>query len=515
MRCLLFLTVLALSLPLCAQKKVKLKQADNLIGSAKEGQRFDRLLGNVVLQQNRTTIYCDSAHFYKGQNRVEAYGRIRITEGDSVNCTAQALTYDGNSKIAYLRKSVVFTKLGLATLYTDFLDYDRQKNEARYFNGGKLVDSTNTLTSQKGYYFLPSNLASFKKNVVGVSPDYTLTSDTLQYNSKTKIIYFRDSTRVIDKEGKTAIYQSGFYDTNQKTSNLSKGEIETPNNRMKGDKYYLDDIRKFYRAVGHVAMTSKEESMTVFGDDGYYDRKKGISKVYGNAYVAKVAEDGDTLFLSADTLVSIESADPRQKRLLAYHNVKIFKRDLQGSADSLAYLSADSLLHLYRDPILWTNGNQLTSDSIRMLLKNKAIHRIFLVANAFVIQEDTLKNYNQIKGRKMTAFFNGRAIDHVIVEGNGESIYYATQEEKIVNDKKEELVVMATVGLNKIICSNMRINFRTGKVNNISFYKKPDAQLIPPHEWKDEHKRLRGFAWRVSERPGRADVVKTAAKTIN
>jgi lipopolysaccharide export system protein LptA len=507
----IFLALL-LSVGVFGQKKVKLKKADNLFGSMKNGERFDRLLGNVVLQQNKTTIYCDSAHFFKTQNRVEAFGRIRITEGDSVNCTANGLSYDGNSKVAYLRKNVVFTKLGLATLYTDFLDYDRVKNEARYFNGGKLVDSTNTLTSKKGYYFLPTNLASFKTDVVGVNPDYTLTSDTLQYNSKTKIIYFRDSTVLKDKDGQTAVYQNGFYNTTSKTSNLNNGEIETPNNRMKGDKYYLDDIRKYYRAQGRVAMTSKEDNMTVFGDDGFYDRKKGISKVYGNAYVAKVADDGDTLFLSADTLVSIESVDPKKKRLLAYNHVRIFKRDLQGSADSLAYMAADSVLHMYKNPILWANENQLTADSIRMLMKNKAINRIYLVANAFVIQEDSLQNYNQIKGRKMTAYFEKSVIDHVIVQGNGESIYFATQDEKIT-EKDTVKTITVTTALNKIICSNMRINFRQGKVNNISFYIKPDAQLIPPNEWKPEDQRLRGFAWRSLERPLRKDVVKTRPPT--
>src|SRR6187455_1148572 len=114
-----------------AQKRVKLKHADDLAGSIRNGERFGRLIGNVVFIQNTTTIYCDSAHFFKGQNKIEAFGKVHITDGDSVDVTSQALTYDGDKKIAYLRKKVVFTKLGIATLHTDFLDYDRQKNEAR------------------------------------------------------------------------------------------------------------------------------------------------------------------------------------------------------------------------------------------------------------------------------------------------------------------------------------------------------------------------------------------------
>ena len=89
--------------------------------------------------------------------------------------------------------------------------------------------------------------------------------------------------------------------------------------------------------------------------------------------------------MAADTLVSIDDPDPIKKRLLAYHNVKIFKEDLQGIADSMEYRSADSTIYFYKDPVLWSEGNQMTADSIRMLIKNNTIDRIFMNVNSFVI----------------------------------------------------------------------------------------------------------------------------------
>src|SRR5258708_3625300 len=162
---LLTLLLLVLSVSSFAQRKVKIKHANTLMGSVKDGEQFNRLLGDVIMVHNKTTIYCDSAHFFKTQNRVLAYGHVHITEGDSVDCTSLELIYEGDKKIAHLRKKVVFTKLGIATLYTDFLDYDRNGNKARYFNGGKLVDTTNVLTSKRGYYDVRTNLASFKTDV--------------------------------------------------------------------------------------------------------------------------------------------------------------------------------------------------------------------------------------------------------------------------------------------------------------------------------------------------------------
>ena len=186
---LLIVLALVCSLGCMGQRKVKLKHANTLVGSVKNGERYDRLIGEVVMVQNKTTIYCDSAHFFKTQNRVEAYGHVHITEGDSVDCTSLELIYEGDKKIAHLRKKVVFTKLGIATLYTDFLDYDREKNKAKYFNGGKLVDTTNVLISKKGYYDIHTNLASFKTDVVSTTEAVVVSavvSDLLHATKKEK-----------------------------------------------------------------------------------------------------------------------------------------------------------------------------------------------------------------------------------------------------------------------------------------------------------------------------------------
>jgi lipopolysaccharide export system protein LptA len=376
-----------------------------------------------------------------------------------------------------------------------------------------LVDTTNVLTSKKGYYDVRTNMAAFKSEVVGVNPDYTMTSDTLQYNSRTKVIYFKDETTIKDKEGGVAVYKSGFYDTNNKLSSLNLGQIESAEYRIKGNEYFIDDVKKFYKAKGKVVMTAKEDNLLVFGDDSFYDKKKGISKVYGNAYVAQVDDQLDTLFIGADTLVSIENIDPKKKRLLAYNNVKIFKQGLQGVADSLVYMSFDSTIYLYTNPVLWSIGNQMTADSIRIRLKNKNIDRLFMVGNSFVASEDSLKNFNQIKGRNMTTTFTGNTINNVLVEGNAESVYYVLEEQEFDLDSVQAKLTI-TMGMNKMICSKMRIIFKDGKVNTANAYVKPDAQFIPPQEIKETDRKLKGFVWREELRPTRDQVVRRQRNEI-
>jgi hypothetical protein len=148
----------------------------------------------------------------------------------------------------------------------------------------------------------------------------------------------------------------------------------------------------------------------------------------------------------------------------------------------------------------------MTSDTIRITLVKQNIDKVYLLSNSFVISQDTLLNFNQIKGRRMVAHFRGKNIHHVDVSGNGESIYYALQEEeKDLDSVRGKITFMA--GMNKLICSNMKINFTRGEIDNVSAYVKPDASFIPPHELTKDVQRLKGFVWRPEERPLRKDVV--------
>lgn len=479
-----------------AQKKVKIKHANQAQGVRTGEKELSKLIGDVVITQNQTTIYCDSAYIYKKENTVEAFGRVKITEGDSITVTGRKLDYDGNTKKAKLRDNVVFVKLETATLYTDHLDYDRPGNTATYYNGGKLVDSINVLTSNKGYYNVNSNMASFKRDVHVTNPDYTMTSDSLQYNTRSKVIYFRTKTNVVNKDGDTFVYEGGEYDTKTKRSVFEEGVAETPSYQLQGEDYKLDDIRKLYQVRTNVVMTSKKENLIIHGQAVDYDKRNEITKVYDNPWLAKVTNDNDTLFIRADTMVSIDSQNPEEKFLLAYHNVRIFKKDMQGLADSLVYKAADSTIYFYKDPVLWTKGNQMTADSIEMLIEHNTISKIFMTKNAFVISQDTVFNFNQIKGRNMTAEFADGDLNRVLVQGNGESLYYALDDEDL-----------SFIGMNKIICSNILIRFKYGKVDKLSFYIQPDASFIPPQEIKPDETKLKGFVWKGDKRPGKEDVV--------
>lgn len=495
---LLLTFTVALPYTAFSQRNVRLKQADEARGGRMpDGERYQRVIGNVIFTQRETTIYCDSAHFFRQRDRIEAYGRVRIHDGDSIRITGSYLEYQGESRTAKLRRNVVFRKLGQTTLYTDNLDFHRESNIASYFNGGRLVDSTNTLTSQRGTFNMTSNIATFRNNVKVTNPDYTMTADSLRYDSKNKIIHFITKTNVVQKDGTTLTYETGTYDTRTRAADIARGRAESEDYTMDYLNFEYDGIQQIGRARGNVVLTHKHDNLLIYGQATDHYEKTGITKIYDDAYVAKVSSDLDTLFITADTLVSIESDDASKKRLLAYGTVKIFKRDIQGIADSVEYRFSDSTLYFYQDPVLWSEANQMTADSIWMQIENNTVNRVYLVDNAFVISQDTLKNFNQIKGRTMRADFADNQLHRVYVNGNGETIYFSLEEDN-----------RSVMGMNKLICSRFTIRFFDGKVNNISFYVQPEGEFIPPHEIKDDNRRLKNFNWQADKKPTRDQVVK-------
>ena len=478
-----------------AQKKIKL-DGDKAKGLRKNGTNYTIVTGNAKFTHKGTIFYCDSAVLVKKTNYLDAYGHVKIIDGDSITVTSKTLHYDGNTKIAKLRQNVVLTKLDQMQLFTDYLDYDRSTSIATYFNKGKVVDSTNVLTSKKGYFNTKTSFSSFKTNVVGTNKEKTLRSDTLVYNTKTGIVFFVAPTEITDVEGNVFNYTEGVYETKLKSSNLFKGIAETESYFLKGNKMKLDDIKGEYIATGNVYMLSKDENIIITGQQAIMNKLTKTTKIFDKPLL-KMVDKGDTLYMTADTLVSIDSEVDIKKRLLAYSNVLIFKKDLSGKSDSIAYFQSDSTMTLYNDPVLWSGANQMSGDTIDIVIKDKGLDKMLLYPNAFVASSDSAEYYNQIKGRSMIALFKNEELDVVNVYGNGNSIFFMRDDE-----------TRNLIGMNTIICSDIVLRFEHRVLTDASFLVNPEGKFIPPHELKTEDIKLNGFEWRGEEKPIKADFLK-------
>ncbi|WP_187260958.1 OstA-like protein [Pontibacter beigongshangensis] len=476
------------------QDRVELQGADSLKGGIFNGQRITKLLGNVRFKQQDTFLFADSVYKYDGTEMLEAFGNVRINQADTVTMTGHRATYDGDKRTARMTGDVVM-KDPRMTLTTPSLDYDLTTRTAVYTEGGTIVDPENRLQSRRGTYDTNTKMFTFQRDVKVFSQDYDITAENMRYNSETKIVYFQGPTFIKGKQG-DLYAEEGTYDTIRRISDFGKNAyILTPEYRLGGEKLFYDEGRGYGYAQRNVTMRSLKDDVTIRGQVGRYWRDTGVAKVYGSPRMETLME-GDTLFLAADTLISRESKTPDMPSMLyAYHGVKIYKADLQGKCDSLSYNRTDSIMHMNRKPVLWSDNSQIVSDTIHIHLRNKTIDRMYMFSNAFISSEDSIQNFNQVKGRDMVAFFQEGKIRRVNVEGNGESLYFVLEGDTLLS------------GLNKAICSNMVLKFsEENKLNTISFLVSPDASFIPPHELKEPDRTLEGFEWLEEQRPERKDI---------
>ncbi|MBC5775432.1 LPS export ABC transporter periplasmic protein LptC [Pontibacter sp. KCTC 32443] len=474
--------------------RVELIGADSLKGGTFNGRRIDKLLGNVRFKQRDTFLYADSVYQY-GDNKdiLEAFGNVRINQGDTLTITGDRATYDGIKRTARMSGNVTMQDPRM-NLTTPSLDYDLNTKTATYTEGGTIVDPENRLESRKGSYNTNTKEFTFQQNVKVTTADYNITAQNMRYNTQSKVVYFAGPT-VIKGEKGDLYAEQGTYNTISKISNFGKNAyILTPEYRLGGDELYYDQNTGYGVARKNVSLRSLKDDVTVRGQLGRYWRDRGIAKVSGSPVMESIMKD-DTLYLSADSLISKEAQGATGKSMLfAFNNVKIFKSDLQGKCDSLSFNRTDSVMHMNVKPVLWSEKNQLVSDTIHVYLRNKTIDRMYMYSNAFMSSEDTLSNYNQVKGRNMIAYFTNGDLKRLNVNGNGESLYFALEGDTTVT------------GMNKAICSNMVLQFAENKLNKISFLVNPDANFIPPHELKPTDKQLEGFTWLEELRPSKPQV---------
>ncbi|PSR56677.1 hypothetical protein AHMF7605_25865 [Adhaeribacter arboris] len=476
------------------QEQIQLVGAGSLQGGVKNGVRFNRLISNVHLKQKETDLYCDSAHLYRETNTVEVFSNVRVTQGTLV-ITSNTAVYDGNKRNATFRGNVNLRDEKM-TLTTPSLFYDMVAKTSRYTEGGTILEESNTLTSQFGYYNTITKLLAFKGNVHLISPDADITSDTLQYNTQSKLVFFVAPTQIKNEDGLLTA-KGGTYNTVTKESIFRGSRVETPDYLVDADYSVYDRAAQYLYASGKVKLTSKDpDNKTVITGQILQSWKNiGKTKVYGSPVMRSLVSE-DTLYVSGDTLIAInhdkvaKQKDPKLKDFIyAYYDVRIYKSDLQGKCDSLTYSVNDSIMYLNRNPIVWSEKSQLVADSMEIFIRRKTLDRMNLYSNAFIISEDTLQNFNQVKGRNMEAFFKEGKLAKVNVNGNGESIYFALEGDT------------AVTGMNRSISSDLVLRFKDSKLNTVSLLTNAEASFIPPHELKEPDKRLKGFSWRIEEQP--------------
>lgn len=206
-------------------------------------------------------------------------------------------------------------------------------------------------------------------------------------------------------------------------------------------------------------------------------------------------EDSLALVPFRDTTDSL-SGDTIHRFIRAYRQVKIYRTDFQAVCDSLVGVGADSTLHLYIDPVLWNENNQITSDVMDIFTENGQLVRGEFIGHPIMIAQLDTAYYNQVSGKTMTAFFRNNEIYRNDVYINVQTFYFLQEEGG-----------PRVVDMLSITSGDASFYIEQKQIVGITYRNNPVFSMSPLERLPDgQDFFLQDFKWEGSRRPDRDEV---------
>jgi lipopolysaccharide export system protein LptA len=487
------------------------------------------LYNNVVLENGKQQLFTKQLRYNAATKVAEYHTGATMSNGKS-QLKSRHGYYHVNEKEVFFKGDVLATDPEF-TMRTDTMAFNTETQVVRFVAPTIISQRDSKIYTEGGFYDIENNFAEFdlnpqyekegqrgkakKMRYNGTSKIYTLEGDAYiddpgkKQETQADVIFFMSEEDITILKGNAHFKDSTRdirgeqikFDSRNKTYQLQgRGKVVDGSNIITADSLDFNDVLGNGLAQGRVEWVDTASDYTVLAHRMDYNKKSEYLYAFGGfdsgisgRPMMKSLIDRDTLFMAADTLTSFKPDSAKDVRLLlAHRNVRIFKSDLQAVCDSLKFSSGDSIFWFYKIkdlPIIWSDTSQFSGDTIRMLLKNKQLDRIWLRQNSLVINSEDGKFFNQIKGRNTTAFFRDEEVREMLVEGNAEALYYALDDQR------------AYIGLNQSACSEMRLFFGDNKVESIKFYQEPTGKFIPMKSAGGSSKKLDGFFWERERRP--------------
>lgn len=482
--------------------KIELRYADKVEYNQYKNPDMQIFTGNVSFYHNGLELFCDSANFFQTTNSFQAFGHVRMLQGDTLSLNSEYLLYDGNSQIAQARHKVVL-KHRKSVLYTDSLNYDRVYHVGYFFEGGKLIDEGNTLTSDWGQYDTSTKEALFNYHVQLVRKDMTLTSDTMYYDTQTKVTHLLGPSNVVS--GNSRIYtEDAYYNTMSKNVTLlNRSVVVNQDLQMVADSLVYDQAAGIAHAYRNIVYNDKSNKNILTANYCYHNDSTGYTIAYDSAVVRDYSQQ-DTLYLHADTFKIYtynQKTDSVYRVLQGFYHARSFKSDIQSVADSLSYNTESSILSLYGNPIVWNDKRQILGEEIHAFMNDSTLDSIRVINQALMVEELDSLHYNQITGKEMRFFFDNGKLKENHVMGNVQVVYYAFDEDSIM------------IGMNYMETSLAKMYMENKQASKI-WTREATGTFYPLAFVSREKSFLKNFAWFDYIRPrDKNDIFQWRAKT--
>lgn len=470
------------------KNRVFLERADYLVADERISTDYQILRGNVVFRKEGVFMYCDSAYFYESTSSLDAFGNVKMNQGDTLFVYADVMYYDGIAELAQLRYNVKLENKDME-LYTDSLDYDMVENLGYYFEGGRIIDSENELVSIYGQYEPDTKDAEFLFDVELINEKYVLHTDTLQYNTNTHIADIVGPTTIVSDSN--IIYTSkGWYDTGTDKATLYERSLLVGNNGIKltGDTLFYDRGMGYGEAFGNMILTDSVHNSILDGGYGYHDEKNNRSFATIRARAREVSEN-DTLHLHGDTIRTYTLEDSTRV-MIANPNVRFFRFNVQGICDSMSFVERDSMLNMYHHSIIWSGARQINGNEINIHFNDSTTDYAVLPDYGFMAEHVGEVYFNQLSGKEMKAYFLNQELRRLDVSGNVQLIMYPAEEDstynKLVDAESSDMIILLKP---------------KQEIDKITMWPEVTGNVTPLYIARRTQYYLPGFAWYDILRP--------------
>lgn len=508
---LLFLSILSLSYLVDAQerKQIEIEYAPYMTFEEEKPDATILTRDNsdqVHIKHEGIEMWCNEAVYYAKEDFIEAYGNVRVQQGDSINMTSKYVEYSGKTQLAYASGDVVLIDPD-SRLYTDILHFDRIKQQAFYNQNGKVVrDTSGTITSTVGRYYVNSKKYQFVNDVKLVNPEYVIDTERLDFYTQSGYAFLFGPT-TITSETSVIYCERGFYNTNNDTGYfVKKSKINYDERIVEGDSMYFDRNKNFASATNNITVTDTLNKSIIRGH--YAEVFRANDSVFITKRALAITEqEQDSIFVHSDTLMV--TGPPENRIVRGYYNAKMFKSNLSGKADSIHMNQKTGLTQLInfydvdtdaftkkKYPILWHYESQITGDSIHLIsnTEKETLDSLKVFNSAFVISKDSLGDgYNQISGKTLYGLFENNELNTIDVIKNAETIYY-------LRNSENELV-----GIDKSKSGAIKIWISENQIDELRKVNQIGGNTYPEEDFPEKERKLKGFIWRNDERPRTID----------
>ena len=477
--------------------------------------------GNVKFRHKGATLLCDSAYFKQQENKFEAYGHVRMLQGDTLEIRCDTAIYEGNAEMVHAKNNVVVIHRKTSELHTDNLVYDQKFDVVYYDQGGNYADKAKgmTLSSDWGKYNLDTKEAEFFYDVTLKTKTHVVNTDTLFYYSQSERAHVKGGMTKIPKDGgppkwnKSVIHsiKDGydvettncfFYMKTNKVELFDKSTIVSDTRTISGDSLFYDSDKKSSRGYGRVDYVDHKNKNQLVADAVDYNESTGMGMATKNPVFIDFSQK-DTLYMHADT-IRVETfnlnTDSTYRKVHCYRKVRMFRNDVQAVCDSLVLCSRDSTLTMYFDPIVWNASRQLLGDSIKVFMADSTVREANVMANALSIEmkydyEHPEKvYYNQVASKLMNAYFVEGNLRMSEAIGNVQTVYYP------VEDRDSTLI-----GMVYMETDTMRMFLGIERQLEKIWTSKSEGVLYPMTQIPPAKDYLPNFGWYDHIRPANKD----------